>query len=190
MSRLALSLASLTVSVCVSFTCLAGNGYSVPPLKPIELNPERLVAPTPPKCQPVETHNLTAQEAKALMFVLEAKYDGNGALQVGCAESLSAKDKFPVRGHTVVEYELTVRFPNGHRTECLDAPGGPDAFLQRLALPLPGLYCGHVLCVADLVDGLHPVDRIQRDLRFESRRVGPALRLTQLCLTLSLGSSI
>ena len=102
----------------------------------------------PVTCQAPQARNLTENEAKALRYVLERKLGFTG---VACITELVAVDKFPLRGQTVVLYEMTITFPNGYRAECLDKKSfevggfsshhyGPDC----PALPIPPVRPGEV----------------------------------------------
>ena len=92
-----------------------------PPREPSVPGPAvQQVPPSPPApvtCQAPQARNLTENEAKALRYVLERKLGFTG---VACITELVAVDKFPLRGQTVVLYEMTITFPNGYRVECLD----------------------------------------------------------------------
>lgn len=80
-------------------------------------NPNVNTTNSPIVCGNTAFNNLSTDQGKALKFLLEKKYDSP---RVSCITYISSTDKFPLRGQTVVKYKVTIIFPNGFRTDCLE----------------------------------------------------------------------
>jgi hypothetical protein len=70
----------------------------------------------PISCGETKFSNLTNEQGKALKFVLEQKAGLNG---IACFTEITAHDKFPLRGQTVVKYSAKAVFPRGYKANCL-----------------------------------------------------------------------